>query len=59
MTQQAAIDHILSHHRTVAVVGLSPKPHRASYEVSEYIRSTTASAHHPGQPAGQGARDSG
>jgi hypothetical protein len=38
MTQQAAIDHILSHHRTVAVVGLSPKPHRASYEVSEYMQ---------------------
>ena len=38
MTQQTAIDQILSHHRTVAVVGLSPKPHRASYEVSEYMQ---------------------
>jgi hypothetical protein len=38
MTQQAAIDHILQHCRTVAVVGLSPKTHRASYEVSAYMQ---------------------
>ncbi len=38
MTQQAAIDHILTHCRTVAVVGLSPKVHRASYEVSAYMQ---------------------
>ena len=38
MTQQAAITHILQHCRTVAVVGLSPKPHRASFEVSEYMQ---------------------
>ena len=38
MTQQAAIDHILEHARTVAVVGLSPKTHRASYEVSAYMQ---------------------
>ena len=38
MNQQAAIDHILHHCRTVAVVGLSPKPHRASYEVSAYMQ---------------------
>lgn len=39
MPQQTAIDHILTHCRTVAVVGLSPKMHRASYEVSEYMQS--------------------
>jgi predicted CoA-binding protein len=33
-----AVDHILAHYRTVAVVGLSPKPHRASYEVSQYMQ---------------------
>ena len=38
MNQQAAIDHILRHCRTVAVVGLSPKTHRASYEVSAYMQ---------------------
>ena len=38
MTQQAAMDHILTHCRTVAVVGLSPKVHRASYEVSAYMQ---------------------
>jgi predicted CoA-binding protein len=32
------IHHILKHHRTVAVVGLSPKPHRDSYEVAEYMQ---------------------
>lgn len=38
MNQQPAIDHILKHCRTVAVVGLSPKTHRASYEVSAYMQ---------------------
>lgn len=38
MTQQAAIHHILRTCRTVAVVGLSPKTHRASYEVSAYMQ---------------------
>lgn len=38
MTQHTAINHILKNYRTVAVVGLSPKPHRASYEVSEYMQ---------------------
>lgn len=38
MTQQAAIQHILHTCRTVAVVGLSPKTHRASYEVSAYMQ---------------------
>ena len=32
------IQHILTHTRTVAVVGLSPKPHRDSYEVAEYLQ---------------------
>lgn len=32
------IRHILQHHRTVAVVGLSPKSHRDSYEVAEYMQ---------------------
>ncbi len=31
--------HILSHCRTIAVVGLSPKPHRASYDVAAYMQS--------------------
>jgi predicted CoA-binding protein len=38
MNQQAAIDHILQHCRTVAVVGLSPKAHRASYGVAAYMQ---------------------
>jgi uncharacterized protein len=32
------VSHILKHHRTVAVVGLSPKSHRDSYEVAEYMQ---------------------
>ena len=36
--QSDDINHILKHHRTVAVVGLSPKPHRDSYEVAEYMQ---------------------
>ena len=32
------IHHILSTCRTVAVVGLSPKPHRASFDVSRYMQ---------------------
>jgi uncharacterized protein len=31
--------HILTHCRTVAVVGLSPKPERDSHEVAAYIQS--------------------
>jgi uncharacterized protein len=38
MSQQDAIVHILTNCRTVAVVGLSPKTHRASYEVSAYMQ---------------------
>lgn len=34
----AAIADILDHCRTVAVVGLSPKPHRDSYGVSHYMQ---------------------
>ena len=35
---QADMAHILEHCRTVAVVGLSPKPHRDSYAVSRYMQ---------------------
>ena len=34
----AAVAHILQHCRTVAVVGLSPKLHRDSFEVSQYMQ---------------------
>ncbi len=34
----ADIAHILHHCRVVAVVGLSPKPHRDSYGVSHYMQ---------------------
>ena len=36
--QASAIQNILSGGRTIAVVGLSPKTHRASYEVAEYMQ---------------------
>jgi predicted CoA-binding protein len=39
MTQQQAMATILDHMRTVAVVGLSPKAHRDSHEVSRYMQS--------------------
>ena len=32
------IPHILNHCRTIAVVGLSPKPNRASFDVSRYMQ---------------------
>jgi uncharacterized protein len=32
------IQHILTTHHTIAVVGLSPKSHRDSYEVAEYMQ---------------------
>ena len=32
------IPHILNYSRTIAVVGLSPKPHRASFDVSRYMQ---------------------
>ncbi len=36
---QADILHILTTCKTIAVVGLSPKVHRDSYEVAEYMQS--------------------
>jgi predicted CoA-binding protein len=38
MQQEQAIRHILSHCKTVAVVGLSPKAHRDSYGVAQYMQ---------------------
>ena len=38
MTQAEDIAHILASYRTVAVVGLSPKPHRDSYEIAQYMQ---------------------
>jgi predicted CoA-binding protein len=38
MNQTDNIRHILAHCRTVAVVGLSPKVHRASFEVAQYMQ---------------------
>ena len=38
MTQTDTILHILDTCRTVAVVGLSPKTHRDSYEVAHYMQ---------------------
>lgn len=38
MTETQAIAHILSQPRTVAVVGLSPKEHRDSYRVAQYMQ---------------------
>ena len=34
----ADIAHIFTHHRTVAVVGLSPKTHRDSFRVAQYMQ---------------------
>jgi len=36
---EATMAHILTHCRTVAVVGLSPKTHRDSFEVAQYMQS--------------------
>ena len=38
MTESDAMRHILSTCRTIAVVGLSPKPHRASFDVSRAMQ---------------------
>jgi predicted CoA-binding protein len=38
LTEPQAIAHILEHSRTVAVVGLSPKAHRDSYRVAQYMQ---------------------
>lgn len=35
---EADITNILSHCRTIAVVGLSPKPERASFDVARYMQ---------------------
>lgn len=32
------IPYLLSHCRTIAVVGLSPKPHRTSFDVARYLQ---------------------
>ena len=39
VTQSDDIQHILKTYRTVAVVGLSPKTHRDSYEIAQYMQS--------------------
>jgi len=38
ITAAERVPHILSHCRTIAVVGLSPKPHRASFDVARYMQ---------------------
>ncbi len=38
MNQADDIRHILQHCRTVAVVGLSPNPQRASFDVTRYMQ---------------------
>jgi predicted CoA-binding protein len=38
MTIEADVLEILSHCRTIAVVGLSPKPERASFDVARYMQ---------------------
>ena len=38
MTQADDIAQILRNHRTVAVVGLSPKTHRDSHEIASYMQ---------------------
>lgn len=38
MTLEADVLGVLSHCRTVAVVGLSPKPERASFDVARYMQ---------------------
>ena len=38
MSEDRTIRHILATCKTIAVVGLSPKPHRASFDVSRYMQ---------------------
>ena len=38
LTEAQAVAHILAHCRTVAVVGLSPKAHRESFGVAQYLQ---------------------
>jgi len=39
LTEDQTIARILKHSKTVAVVGLSPKPQRDSYHVAQYMQS--------------------
>ena len=38
MTVEGTVGSILKNCRTIAVVGLSPKPHRASFDVARYMQ---------------------
>ena len=38
ITVTERLPYILTHCRTIAVVGLSPKPHRASFDVARYMQ---------------------
>lgn len=38
MTVETDVLNVLSHCRTIAVVGLSPKPERASFDVARYMQ---------------------
>jgi predicted CoA-binding protein len=38
MLEDDTIRHLLATCKTIAVVGLSPKPHRASFDVSRYMQ---------------------
>ncbi|MBC7597692.1 MAG: CoA-binding protein [Polaromonas sp.] len=38
ITSAERMPYILTHCRTIAVVGLSPKPHRASFDVARYMQ---------------------
>lgn len=38
LSQTESIAHILANHRNVAVVGLSPRPHRDSFGVARYMQ---------------------
>ena len=38
MTLEADVQSILTHFRTIAVVGLSPRPDRASFDVARYMQ---------------------
>ena len=38
MTLEADVQSILTHCRTIAVVGLSPRPDRASFDVARYMQ---------------------
>ena len=40
MRQSQTIQRILADCRTIAVVGLSPKPHRASFDVARYMQAS-------------------